>query len=312
MPAKELLFAAEARDELKTGIDILANAIKVTLGPRGRTVAINRKWGPPTVINSWVVVAREIELEDRFQNLGAQLLKQAAIKTSEVAGDGTTTSTILAQAIVTAGLRNLAAGANPMLMKRGIEAASQAVVEDIKKQATALRGHEDIERVATISANDPEIGRLLADAMDRVGRDGVITVEEGKSLKLEVEYTEGMQFDRGYVSAYFITDPDRMETVIDEPHILVTDRKLSAATDVVGLLEQLVETGRKELVIIAEDVDGEALALLVVNKLRGVLNPLAVKAPGFGDRRKEMLPSAKSLARSWTRRHCRTWARRGV
>jgi chaperonin GroEL len=235
MPAKELLFAAEARDELKTGIDILANAIKVTLGPRGRTVAINRKWGPPTVINSGVVVAREIELEDRFQNLGAQLLKQAAIKTSEVAGDGTTTSTILAQAIVTAGLRNLAAGANPMLMKRGIEAASQAVVEDIKKQATALRGHEDIERIATISANDPEIGRLLADAMDRVGRDGVITVEEGKSLKLEVEYTEGMQFDRGYVSAYFITDPDRMETVIDEPHILVTDRKLSAATDVVGL-----------------------------------------------------------------------------
>src|SRR2546422_5203088 len=289
MPAKDLIFDAEARRQLKSGIDALANAVKVTLGPRGRNVAIDKKWGAPTVTHDGVTVAKEIELENHFQNMGAQMLKQAATKTNDVAGDGTTTSTVIAQSIVTEGLRNLAAGANPMLMKRGIDSATQAVVEDIKRVATPLQGHDDIEHIASISANDPEIGRLLAEAMDKVGRDGVITVEEGKSLKLEVEYTEGMQFDRGYVSAYFITDSGRMEAALDEPYILITDKKISAITEIVPVLEKLVQTGRKELVIIAEDVDGEALATLVVNKLRGILNVLAVKAPGFGDRRKEML-----------------------
>src|SRR5438067_6025611 len=295
MPAKDLLFDAEARRQLKSGIDALANAVKVTLGPRGRNVAIDKKWGAPTVTPDGVTVAKEIELENHFQNMGAQMLKQAATKTNDVAGDGTTTATVLAQAIVTEGLRNLAAGANPMLMKRGIEAATLAVVGEIKKQSTPLQGHGDIEHIAAISANDPEIGRLLAEAMDKVGRDGVITVEEGKGLKLEVEYTEGMQFDRGYISAYFITDSGRMEAALDEPYLLITDKKISAITDIVPVLEKLVQTGRKELVIISEDVDGEALATLVVNKLRGILNVLAVKAPGFGDRRKEMLRDIAAL-----------------
>src|ERR671930_168305 len=289
MPTKDLIFDAEARRQLKTGIDALANAVRVTLGPRGRNVAIDKKWGAPTVTHDGVTVAKEIELNNHFQNMGAQMLKQAATKTNDVAGDGTTTSTVIAQAIVTEGLRNLAAGANPMLMKRGIDAATQAVVDEIKKESTPLKGHDDIEHIATISANDPEIGRLLAEAMDKVGRDGVITVEEGKGLKLEVEYTEGMQFDRGYISPYFITDSARMEAAIDEPYLLITDKKISAITDIVPVLEKLVQTGKKELVIISEDVDGEALATLVVNKLRGILNVLAVKAPGFGDRRKEML-----------------------
>src|SRR6266513_2037604 len=289
MPAKDLIFDAEARRQLKSGIDQLANAVKVTLGPRGRNVALDKKWGAPTVTHDGVTVAKEIELENHFQNMGAQMHKQATTKTNDVAGDGTTTSTVIAQAIVTEGLRNLAAGANPMLMKRGIDAATLAVVEEIKKQSTPLAGHGDIEHIAAISANDPEIGKLLAEAMDKVGRDGVITVEEGKTLKLEVEYTEGMQFDRGYVSAYFISDSGRMEAALDEPYILITDKKISAITEIVPLLEKLVQTGRKELVIIAEDIDGEALATLVVNKLRGILNVLAVKAPGFGDRRKEML-----------------------
>src|SRR5437899_528431 len=295
MPAKDLIFDAEARRQLKTGIDALANAVRVTLGPRGRNVAIDKKWGAPTVTHDGVAVAKEIELENHFQNMGAQMLKQAATKTNDVAGDGTTTATVLAQAIVTEGLRNLAAGANPMLMKRGIDAATQAVVAEIKKVSTPLKGHGDIEHIAAVSANDPEIGRLLAEAMDKVGRDGVITVEEGKSLKLEVEYTEGMQFDRGYISAYFITDSARMEAALDEPYILITDKKISAITDIVPVLEKLVQTGRKELVIIAEDVDGEALATLVVNKLRGILNVLSVKAPGFGDRRKEMLKDVATL-----------------
>src|ERR1700730_3022537 len=295
MPAKDLIFDAEARRQLKSGIDALANAVKVTLGPRGRNVAIDKKWGAPTVTHDGVTVAKEIELENHFQNMGAQMLKQAATKTNDVAGDGTTTATVLAQSIVTEGLRNLAAGANPMLMKRGIDAATQAVVAEIKKQSTPLKGHGDIEHIAGVSANDPEIGRLLAEAMDKVGRDGVITVEEGKGLKLEVEYTEGMQFDRGYISAYFITDSTRMEASLEEPSILITDKKISAITDIVPLLEKLVQTGRKELVIIAEDVDGEALATLVVNKLRGILNVLAVKAPGFGDRRKEMLRDIATL-----------------
>jgi chaperonin GroEL len=295
MPAKDLIFNAEARRQLKAGVDFLANAVKVTLGPRGRNVAIDKKWGAPTVTHDGVAVAKEIELENHFQNMGAQMLKQAATKTNDVAGDGTTTSTVIAQAIVTEGLRNLAAGANPMLMKRGVDSATLAIVEEIKKRSTPLQGHDDIEHIATISANDPEIGHLLAEAMDKVGRDGVITVEEGKGLKLEVEYTEGMQFDRGYISAYFITDSARMEAALDEPYILITDRKISAITDIVPVLEKLVQTGRKELVIIAEDVDGEALATLVVNKLRGILNVLAVKAPGFGDRRKEMLRDIATL-----------------
>jgi len=295
MPAKDLIFDAEARRQLKSGIDALANAVKVTLGPRGRNVAIDKKWGAPTVTHDGVTVAKEIELENHFQNMGAQMLKQAATKTNDVAGDGTTTATVLAQAIVTEGLRNLAAGANPMLMKRGIDAATQAVVAEIKKQATPIKGDGDIEHIASVSANDPEIGKLLAQAMDKVGRDGVITIEEGKGLKLEVEYTEGMQFDRGYISAYFITDSGRMEASIDEPYILITDKKISAITEIVPVLEKLVQTGRKELIIIAEDVDGEALATLVVNKLRGILNVLAVKAPGFGDRRKEMLRDIATL-----------------
>ena len=295
MPAKDLIFDAEARRQLKSGIDALANAVKVTLGPRGRNVALDKKWGAPTVTHDGVTVAKEIELENHFQNMGAQMLKQAATKTNDVAGDGTTTATVLAQAIVTEGLRNLAAGANPMLMKRGIDTATAAVVEEIKKRATPLKGDADIEHIAAVSANDPEIGKLLAEAMGKVGRDGVITVEEGKGLKLEVEYTEGMQFDRGYISAYFITDSGRMEAALDEPYILITDKKISAITDIVPVLEKLVQTGRKELVIIAEDVDGEALATLVVNKLRGILNVLSVKAPGFGDRRKEMLRDIATL-----------------
>src|SRR5437762_657092 len=295
MPAKQLVFDAEARRQLKTGIDALANAVKVTLGPRGRNVAIDKKWGAPTITHDGVTVAKEIELEDHFQNMGAQMLKQAATKTNDVAGDGTTTATVLAQAIVTEGLRNLAAGANPMLMKRGIDAATRAVVEEIKKHSTPLAGNSDIEHIAGVSANDPEIGKLLAEAMDKVGRDGVITVEEGKGLKLEVEYTEGMQFDRGYISAYFITDSNRMEASIDEPYLLITDKKISAITDIVPVLDKLVQTGRKELIIVDEDVDGEALATLVVNKLRGILNVLSVKAPGFGDRRKEMLRDIATL-----------------
>src|SRR3981081_3362968 len=288
MPAKDLIFDAEARRQLKSGIDALANAVKVTLGPRGRNVAVDKKWGAPTVTHDGVAVAKEIELDNHFQNMGAQMLKQAATKTADVAGDGTTTSTVIAQAIVREGLRNLAAGANPMLMKRGIDAATDAVVQAIKKLAVPVNGRQDIEQVATVSANDAEIGRLLADAMDKVGTDGVITVEEGKGLRLEVEYTEGMQFDRGYISPYFITDSQRMEAAIDEPYLMITDRKITAVSDSLPVLERVLQTGKKDLVIIAEDVDGEALATLVVNKLRGILNPLAVKAPGFGDRRKEM------------------------
>jgi chaperonin GroEL len=295
MAAKQLAFDIEARNQLKQGIDALASAVKVTLGPRGRNVAVDKKWGPPTVTHDGVTVAKEIELENHFQNMGAQMLKQAATKTNDVAGDGTTTATVLAQAIVHEGLRNLAAGANPMLMKRGIDAATQAVVSSIQSMATPVNGRQDIEQIATVSANDSEIGRLLADAMDRVGTDGVITVEEGRGLRLEVEYTEGMQFDRGYISPYFVTDPQRMESAIDDPHILITDRKISAVSDLLPVLERMLQTGRKELVIIAEDIDGEALATLVVNKLRGILNVLAVKAPGFGDRRKEMLRDIATL-----------------
>src|SRR5919199_2857344 len=260
MPAKQVVFDEQARASLKHGVDILAQTVRTTLGPKGRNVALDKKWGAPTVTHDGVTVAKEIELENHFQNMGAQMLKQAATKTADVAGDGTTTSTVVAQAVVHEGLRNLAAGANPMLMKRGIDAATQAVVEEIKRLAVPVKGRQDLEQIATISANDPEIGRLLAEAMEKVGKDGVITVEEGKGLKLEVKYTEGMQFDRGYISAYFITDSNRMEAALDEPYLLITDKKISAITDIVPVLEKLVQTGRKELVIIAEDVDGEALA----------------------------------------------------
>lgn len=289
MAAKQLVFSEEARRRLKNGIDIVANAVATTLGPKGRNVAVDRKFGSPTITHDGVTVAKEIELEDPFENMGAQLLKEAATKTNDIAGDGTTTSTVLAHAIVTEGLKTLAAGANPMLLKRGIEAAAKMVSEEIRKQAIDITTKEDIANVATISAQDRTIGNLIAEVMDKVGKDGVITVEESKGLEFETEYVEGMQFDRGYISPYFITDPEHMEAVIQDPYILIHDKKISAAQDIVPILEKLVQVGKRDLVIIAEDVDGEALATLVLNKLRGMLNVLAVKAPGFGDRRKAML-----------------------
>ncbi len=289
MAAKQLVFSEEARRRLKNGIDIVATAVATTLGPKGRNVALDRKFGSPTITHDGVTVAKEIELEDPFENMGAQLLKEAATKTNDIAGDGTTTSTVLAHAIVTEGLKTLAAGANPMLLKRGIEAAAKLVSEEIRKQAIDITTKEDIANVATISAQDRTIGNLIAEVMDKVGKDGVITVEESKGLEFETEYVEGMQFDRGYISPYFITDPEHMEAVIQDPYILIHDKKISAAQDIVPILEKLVQVGKRDLVIIAEDVDGEALATLVLNKLRGILNVLAVKAPGFGDRRKAML-----------------------
>ncbi len=289
MAAKQLVFAEEARRSLKKGIDILATAVGTTLGPKGRNVALDKKWGAPTITHDGVTVAKEIELEDPYENMGAQLLKEAATKTNDVAGDGTTTATVLAHSIVTEGLKNVAAGANPMLLKHGIEKATQAIVEAIKEQAIELETKEDIANVASISAHDREIGELIAEVMDKVGKDGVITVEESKSLEFETEYVEGMQFDRGYISPYFITNPEAMEAVLQEPYILIYDKKISAATDIVPILEKLVQVGKRDLVVIAEDVDGEALATLVLNKLRGMINALAVKAPGFGDRRKAML-----------------------
>ena len=295
MSAKQLVFDAEARRQLKSGIDALANAVKVTLGPRGRNVAIDKKWGAPTVTHDGVTVAKEIELDNHFQNMGAQMLKQAATKTNDVAGDGTTTSTVIAQAIVTEGLRNLAAGANPMLLKRGIDAGTRAVVDELMRRSMPVKGHAEIEHIAAVAANDPEIGRLLAQAMQKVGHDGVITVEEGKSLRIEVEYTEGMQFDRGYISAYFVSDLQRMEASLDEPYVLLTDKKISDTSDLVPVLEKLVQTGYKDMLIVAEDVDAEALATLVVNKLRGILNVVAVKAPGFGERRRELLHDLATL-----------------
>ena len=289
MPAKQLVFEEEARKALKRGVDILAGAVKTTLGPKGRNVALDKKWGAPTVTHDGVTVAKDIELKDPFENMGAQLLKEAATKTNDVAGDGTTTATVLAQAIVAEGLRNVAAGANAMILKRGIEKATNALVDEIKAMAKPVAGKDDIASIASISAADREIGDLIAEVMDKVGKDGVITVEEGKGLRFETEYVEGMQFDRGYISAYFITNPDRMEAILEDPYILITDKKISAVADVLPVLEKVLQTGKKDFLIIAEDVEGEALATLVVNKLRGTLNALAVKAPGFGDRRKAML-----------------------
>jgi len=289
MAAKQLVFAEEARRRLQRGMDVLASAVVTTLGPKGRNVAVDRKFGSPTITHDGVSVAKEIELEDPFENMGAQLLKEAATKTNDIAGDGTTTSTVLAHSIVSEGMKNLAAGANPMLLKLGIEAATKAVADKIKEQSIEITTKEEIGNVASISAQDRNIGELIAEVMDKVGKDGVITVEESKGLEFETEYVEGMQFDRGYISPYFITDPEHMEANISEPYLLVHDKKISAATDIVPILEKLEKIGKRELVILAEDIDGEALATLVLNKLRGMLNVVAVKAPGFGDRRKAML-----------------------
>jgi chaperonin GroEL len=287
--AKQLVFSEEARRSLKRGIDTLANAVVTTLGPKGRNVALDKKWGAPTITHDGVTVAKEIELEEPFENMGAQLLKEAATKTNDIAGDGTTTATLLAHTIITEGMKNVAAGANAMLLKRGILAGAEAVVDAIGSQAIELSTKEEIANVAAISAQDREIGELIAEVMDKVGKDGVITVEESKGLEFEIEYVEGMQFDRGYISPYFVSNQETMEAVIDEPYILIHDKKISAAQDLVPVLEKLVQKGERNLVIIAEDIDGEALATLVLNKLRGMLNCLAVKAPGFGDRRKAML-----------------------
>ena len=295
MAAKQLAFSEDARRRLKEGMDVVANAVSATLGPKGRNVAVDRKFGSPTITHDGVSVAKEIELEDPFANMGAQLLKEAAQKTNDIAGDGTTTSTVLAHAIVNEGLKALAAGFNPMLLKHGIEQATEEVVKSLKKMATKIDTRDEIASVATNSAADTEIGNLIADVMDKVGKDGVITVEESKSMQFETEFVEGMQFDRGYISPYFITDAEHMEAVIADAYILINEKKISAAQDIVPILEKLVQLGKRELVIIAEDIDGEALATLVLNKLRGMLNVLAVKAPGFGDRRKAMLQDIAAL-----------------
>ena len=283
--AKQLVFAEDARRRLKDGMDTLAKAVVTTLGPKGRNVALDKRFGAPTITHDGVTVAKEIELKDPYENMGAQLLKEAATKTNDVAGDGTTTATLLAHMIVIEGLKNVTAGANPMLIKHGIQQASAAVVEAIKGAATEVKGREDVAHVAAISAADREIGELIAEVMDKVGKDGVITVEESKGLAFETEYVEGMQLDRGYISPYFVTNPEQMEAELDQPYVLVTDKKISAVTDIVPLLEKLVQIGKRELLVVAEDVEGEALATLVLNKLRGMLNVVAVKAPGFGDRR---------------------------
>jgi chaperonin GroEL len=292
--AKQISYAEDARRSLKKGIDALAEAVKITLGPKGRNVVLDKKWGPPTITNDGVTIAKEIELEEPFENIGAQLIKEVATKTNDIAGDGTTTAVVLAQAMLHEGMKNVAAGANPMALKRGIEKALNVAVEEIKKLSSPVAGKEQISQVASISAADKEIGDLIADVMEKVGKDGVITVEESKGIKFEEEYVEGMQFDRGYVSAYFITNADRMEAVLEDPYILITDKKISAVSDILPLLEKLLQV-TKTLMIIAEDVDGEALATLVVNKLRGTISCLAVKAPGFGDRRKAMLEDVAIL-----------------
>ncbi|MDT7883235.1 MAG: chaperonin GroEL [Thermoflexus sp.] len=291
MAPKQLVFGEEARRRLKRGIDILANAVGTTLGPKGRNVALDKKWGAPTITHDGVTVAKEIELPDPYENMGVQLLKEAATKTNDVAGDGTTTATVLAHVMVTEGMKNVAAGANPMLLKKGIEMAVKAVVEEIKRMAKPVQSKDDIAHVAAISSADPEIGNLIAEVMDKVGKDGVITVEESKTgLPFETEYVEGMQFDRGYISPYFVTNPETMEAVLENPYILIHDKKISAAADIIPVLERLLQEGEtRSLLVIAEDVDGEALATLVLNKLRGIINAVAVKAPGFGERRKAML-----------------------
>ena len=292
--AKQILFNEDARRALGKGVDALANAVKVTLGPKGRNVVLDKKFGAPTITNDGVTIARDIELEDPFENMGAQLVKEVATKTNDVAGDGTTTATILAQAMIQEGMRNVAAGANPMILKRGIEKAVAKLVEEIKKRSIAVSDKASIAQVTSISAGDEEVGGLIADAMEKVGKDGVITVEESKTMGTQLSVVEGMQFDRGYISPYMVTDPDKMEAVMSEPYILITDRKIASIQEMLPVLEKVVQAG-KELLIIAEDVEGEALATLVVNKLRGTFKAVAVKAPGFGDRRKAMLQDIATL-----------------
>jgi len=286
--AKQIIFGEEARKALKNGVDILTNAIRVTLGPRGRPVALDKKWGAPSVLNDGVSIAKEIDLPDPFENMGVQLVKQAATKTNDQCGDGTSTSTILAQAIISEGFKNIAAGADSMALKRGVEKGVEAIVDELKKMSIPVAGREQVAQVAAISAIDQKIGNLIADVMEKVGKDGVITVEEGKGLQFETEFVEGMKFDRGYISPYFITNAEQMRAELEDPYILITDKKISAINDILPALEKIVQVS-KNLVIIAEDVEGESLATLVVNKLRGTLSPLAIKAPGFGDRRKAML-----------------------
>jgi len=288
MPAKLLLYHEEARKALEHGVEKVASAVRVTLGPKGRNVVLEKKWGSPTITKDGVTVAKEIELEDPYENMGAQLVKEVASKTNDAAGDGTTTATVLAHAIVKEGLKNVAAGANPMIVKHGIDKAVDALVAELKKISVPLEGKEHIAHVASIAGNDPEIGQIIAEAMDKVGKDGVITIEESKGIETTVEVVEGMQFDRGYISPYMITDADKMEAVVEDPYILLTEKKISAVKDIVPMMEKVIRFG-KPLVIIAEDVDGEALATLVVNKLRGVMPGVAIKAPGYGDRRKAML-----------------------
>ncbi len=287
--AKDILFSDDARAKIRKGVNVLADAVKVTLGPKGRNVILDKSFGGPVITNDGVTIAKEIDLADKFENMGAQLVKQVAEKTNDAAGDGTTTATILAQALINEGMRNVAAGANPMAIRRGIEKGTEALVAELKKRAKKVHGKEETAQVASISANDPEIGQMIAEVYDIVGRDGVITVEESQSFGIEKEVVEGMQFDNGYVSHYFVTDTARMESVMEKPYILLVDKKISSIQEILPLLEQMAQTGKKDLVIIAEDVDGEALATLIINKLRGILNVLAVKAPGFGDRRKDML-----------------------
>ena len=286
--AKQIIFGDEARQTLKKGVDTLANAVKVTLGPKGRPVALGKKWGAPTVIDDGVTIAREIELPDPFENMGAQMVKEASSKTNDACGDGTTTSTILASAIINEGFKNIAAGADPLSLKRGVEKATNAILDELTKVSTPVKGKEQILQVATITAKDTEVGDLIADVMEKVGKDGVITIEESKGTKYETDYVEGMQFDRGYISGYFVSDTTRMEAVLEDPRILITDKKISSISEILPSLERILQV-TKNLFIIAEDLDGEALATLVVNKLRGTMNILVVKAPGFGDRRKAML-----------------------
>jgi chaperonin GroEL len=295
MAHKELKFSEDARRSLQRGVDILADAVKVTLGPKGRYVVLDKKFGAPTITNDGVTIAREIEVEDVFENQGAQLVREVATATNDVAGDGTTTATVLAQAIVREGLKNVSAGANPMALKRGIEQAVETIVENLKSQSTEISGKEDIARVATVSSRSSEIGEVLSEAIEKVGKDGVVNVEEGQTFGLELEFTEGMQFDKGYLSPYMITDPERMEAVLDDPYILVANQKIGAVKDLLPVLEQVIQAGRP-LLIVAEDVEGESLATIVVNKLRGTFQAVAVKAPGFGDRRKRMLEDIAILS----------------
>jgi len=287
--AKQIKFSEEGRQKIKRGANILADAVKVTLGPKGRNVALDKGFGSPTITNDGVTIAKEIDLDDKFENIGAQLVKEVATKTNDIAGDGTTTATLLAQVMINEGLKNVTAGANPMSIRRGIEKGVKIIVDALKKSAKPVTGKEEVAQVAAISATDPEIGKLIAEVMDMVGRDGVITVEESKTFGLDKDIVEGMQFDEGYISPYMMTDTARMEAVFENPAILITDKKISAVNEIVPLMEKLAQTGKKELVIIGEDIEGEALATLILNKLRGVFNALAIKAPGFGDRRKEML-----------------------